>query len=67
MSNENVLQRSKEETLLKLTILDSGLTHVAYVSAHRWLHTRPFTCDICQARFPTKGGLISKYIFYSKV
>ena len=29
------------------------------ISAHRWQHSRPFTCDICPSRFPSKGGLIS--------
>ena len=29
------------------------------ISAHRWQHSRPFSCDICQNRFPSKGGLIS--------
>ena len=33
-------------------------------SAHRWNHTRPWECEKCHLRFPAKGNLVSKCIYF---
>ena len=30
---------------------------MSQLTSHRWQHTRPFTCDFCREKFPSKGKL----------
>ena len=32
---------------------------MSQLTSHRWQHTRPFTCDFCREKFPSKGKVVS--------
>ena len=31
---------------------------MSQLTSHRWQHTRPFTCDFCREKFPSKGKIV---------
>ena len=31
---------------------------MSQLTSHRWQHTRPFTCDFCREKFPSKGKVV---------